>query len=141
MMIWTKDYPIAKVTSGKWGDDYPSLRIVEPGIEAKVEAFMEQITYGEIAPEAAKTNAKRIVSCVNACSGIEDPTDLRKQRDELIEACKGITSKDFSEAHEIINFGPGGTSEEEEAEQLINIRMATIHSAVARCKPSGTEEK
>lgn len=32
------------------------------------------------------TNAKRIVECVNACAGIENPQDLRKQRDELREA-------------------------------------------------------
>lgn len=28
-------------------------------------------------------NAARIVACVNACAGIENPEDLRRQRDEL----------------------------------------------------------
>ena len=36
--------------------------------------------------------ANRIVACVSACEGIEDPADLRKQRDELVEAlrAKGV---------------------------------------------------
>ena len=35
-----------------------------------------------------KPNADRIVACVNACAGIADPADLRRQRDELLEACR-----------------------------------------------------
>lgn len=33
-----------------------------------------------------KANAARIVACVNACAGIENPEDLRRQRDELRDA-------------------------------------------------------
>jgi hypothetical protein len=33
-------------------------------------------------------NGARIVACVNACSGIADPADLRKQRDDLLAACR-----------------------------------------------------
>lgn len=46
-------------------------------------------------------NAKRIVECVNACAGIENPLDLRRQRDELREAletllnaCKALPATD-----------------------------------------------
>lgn len=33
---------------------------------------------------------KRVISCLNACEGIEDPTDLRKQKDELIECLHNL---------------------------------------------------
>ena len=35
-------------------------------------------------------NAARIVACVNACEGIDDPADLRAQRDELLAACEAL---------------------------------------------------
>lgn len=38
----------------------------------------------------AEADAARIVACVNACEGIEDPADLRKQRDELLERSKNF---------------------------------------------------
>ena len=57
------DYPVAKVVCGKWGDDYPALRLVGPtSLEQKVEAYMEQITYGEIDPAEAKANALLIAA-------------------------------------------------------------------------------
>ena len=40
-----------------------------------------------------KPNADRIVACVNACAGIDDPPDLRRQRDELLEACRVALSR------------------------------------------------
>lgn len=51
-------------------------------------------------------NAARIVECVNACEGIENPADLRKQRDELLKALglaleiiekPGISASHYSE--------------------------------------------
>lgn len=35
-----------------------------------------------------EANARRIVACVNAMDGIEDPAALRTQRDALLAACK-----------------------------------------------------
>lgn len=77
-------------------------------------------------------NIKRIVDCVNACEGIENPkfyidnladlnsekVDLRKQRDELLEACKtlveileannlGLKSQDYLHAIQAIKKGEG----------------------------------
>ena len=46
-MVTSKDHPIATIEHGKWGDDYPSIRLVGGSIERKAEAYMEQITYGE----------------------------------------------------------------------------------------------
>jgi hypothetical protein len=61
--VSAKDTPIATVTSGDWGDEYPSLRFVgEDPFDMKVEAYMEQITYGNIAPEVACANASLIAA-------------------------------------------------------------------------------
>lgn len=66
-MIWTTahDHPVATVTSGKWGDDFATLRFVDGGqgsLAAKVEAYMDQITYGEVGADTAKANARLIAA-------------------------------------------------------------------------------
>ena len=61
--IWCDDYPIATVNSGKWGDDYPSIRLVgESSLDLKAEAFIEQITYGKIPENIARANALLIAA-------------------------------------------------------------------------------
>ena len=64
--IWCADNPIAEVTVGDWGDDYPSVRLVGSSLELKAEAYMEQITYGTIDEKVAKSNARYIVAAVNS---------------------------------------------------------------------------
>lgn len=54
------DHPIAKVTSGKWGDDYATLRLVGSGLARQVEAYTDQITYGEVGEPTARANARLI---------------------------------------------------------------------------------
>lgn len=52
-------------------------------------------------PESARANAKRIVSCVNACKDIEDPTiEIPKMRDEI-----KMLRDALSKAHELIEKG------------------------------------
>ncbi|KKN77921.1 hypothetical protein LCGC14_0354860 [marine sediment metagenome] len=71
LQIWCPDHPVAEVTHGDWGDDYPALRFVgNSSLDHKVEAYMEQITYGSIGRETAKANAIRLVACWNACDSI-----------------------------------------------------------------------
>ena len=61
--VWSNDYPVAEVVSGKWGDDYPAIRLVgESSIGQKAEAYMEQITYGEVSEELAEANARLIAA-------------------------------------------------------------------------------
>ena len=53
--------------------------------------------YGSGRPcDIVKANALRIVSCVNACAGIEDPeaeiAELKRQRDELLGLIKAVTA-------------------------------------------------
>ena len=47
-MVLCDDYPVAEVVKGAWGDDFPSVRLVGNSLELKAEAYMEQITYGEV---------------------------------------------------------------------------------------------
>lgn len=54
--VMHEDGMVAEATKGKWGDDYPSLRFVDGSIDRKVEAYMEQITYGEVSDEQANAN-------------------------------------------------------------------------------------
>lgn len=55
--IWCADYPVAEVTCGVWGDDYPSLRLVGPSLQIKAEAYMDRIAHGEVFKETAESNA------------------------------------------------------------------------------------
>lgn len=67
--LWCDDYPIAKITCGKWGDDFPTVEVtgVLGSIEGKltIEAVMGQIEYGEISDELATANIKFIVQACN----------------------------------------------------------------------------
>ena len=65
MQIHGKDAPVAVVTSGKWGDDYPSIRLEGESLFPTAVPYMAQITYGEITEEEAKANAALIVEAVN----------------------------------------------------------------------------
>jgi len=63
MFVSDADHPVAKVISGKWGDDYPAVRLVgTSSLDEKAEAYMDQITYGEIPKEEAKANARLIAA-------------------------------------------------------------------------------
>lgn len=82
-------------------------REIEAGIE-RTETYdiPAHVTLGHTAPRRddfkdlegidrqdeirGEANANRIVACVNACAGIENPDDLRRQRDELLEALNGL---------------------------------------------------
>ena len=77
MQIWSTpgDHPVARVESGKWGDDYPTVKLEGGSLDRKAVATMEQITYGEIPIEVAEANARFIVKACNC-------------HDELLEACK-----------------------------------------------------
>jgi len=53
-------------------------------------AGSESDDYLECNPDEQKANLDRLAACWNVFDGIADPTDLRKQRDELLEALKGF---------------------------------------------------
>ncbi len=65
LTIGGEKHPVAKIYSGKWGDNYPSIRLVGPSLDLKAEAYMDQITYGEIPEEVAIDTARRLVLAYN----------------------------------------------------------------------------
>lgn len=65
-------HPIAEITSGDWGDDYPAIRLVgDSTIDQKAEAYMEQITYGRIDPNTARANARLIAAAPDLYEALE----------------------------------------------------------------------
>lgn len=62
LTISCSDHPIANAVKGKWGDDYPTIKIEGPSLDAKAVAVMEQITYGDIPKDVALANARLIAT-------------------------------------------------------------------------------
>ena len=87
--IWSDHYPVAKVLTGEWGDEYPSIRLVgDSSLDLKAEAYMEMIAYGTIAEETAIANACIIVAAVNACQKVnpDNPLAVAENITEMYEA-------------------------------------------------------
>jgi len=74
--IWTDNYPVAIVTKGNWGDDYPAIRLIGTSIDAKAEAYMEQITYGIVDENTAMANAQFIAAA---------PEIIQQLLEEIVE--------------------------------------------------------
>ena len=69
--IWCADYPVAEVTWGKWGDDYPSIRLVGPSLQLKAEPYMDRIEYGEIFEDTARANARLIAAAPDLLAALK----------------------------------------------------------------------
>ena len=87
LQISGEHHPIAKVISGKWGDEYPSLRFTEGNagsINPKIEVYMEQITYGTLSEEMAKANARLMVKAPQLLEALEDLVDCLESNPSYI---------------------------------------------------------
>lgn len=51
-----------------------------------------------------QADLRRAMECVNACAGISDPADLRRQRDELLEALRDMVSDHASLSQATLEF-------------------------------------
>jgi hypothetical protein len=68
-----KDAPVAVITGGVWGDDFPSIRLVgNSSLDLKAEAYMEQISYGEVPMEEAKANARLIAAAPSMLEALNE---------------------------------------------------------------------
>ena len=77
-----RDYPVAEVIKGYWGDDYPAIRYVESDgmVNTAVEAYMEQITYGNVSEDQAMAN-RAFITCA--------PTDILALIEEVERLRRG----------------------------------------------------
>jgi hypothetical protein len=72
-VVSSEKHPIANVVSGKWGDDFPAIRLVgDSSLNMKAEAYMEQFTYGEIYPAVAAANARLIAAAPDLLEAVEE---------------------------------------------------------------------
>ena len=64
VVVMCEDYPVAIVTSGEWGDEFPNIRLRprEDGMGSHAEAFTEMIVYGDVGKEIAKANARLVAA-------------------------------------------------------------------------------
>lgn len=83
MMVMCHDYPVAKVTSGDWGDEHPDIRLVGSSFERRAEAYMVKDVYGSVSEETAKANA-RLISAAPDC--YEALRDLLRHYVELVNS-------------------------------------------------------
>ena len=80
------------------GVPYIRIRGSILGVRFKIANVITPTYEGAHERETAETraNAVRIVSCVNACAGMEDPmaeiAELKRQRDELLGLIKAVTA-------------------------------------------------
>ena len=96
--VWSTpaDAPVLETTIGKWGDGYPSLRFVKDtggvgSLGPQIEAYMDQITYGEVPEESGKANALFVAALRTAypllrerlSAALLDNQRVRKEREEL----------------------------------------------------------
>lgn len=73
--VWSRpqDHPVAEVTSGAWGDAWPSVRFVEGSAgKPKAEAYMERMDYGEVPSEEARANAFLIAAAPSMYNELEE---------------------------------------------------------------------
>jgi hypothetical protein len=71
-LVWCPDYPIASVTRGEWGDEYPRLRIVgDSTLEEKAEPYIDRIVYGAVNKNTAAANARLIAAAPELYDALE----------------------------------------------------------------------
>lgn len=84
-MVSSTEDLICTVTSGEWGDEYASIRLVGPSsLELKAEAYMEMIAYGNVPEGVALANARLISAAPDLLFALKQIIqDLPSKRDWL----------------------------------------------------------
>lgn len=72
-MVTSEHHPVATITSGEWGDDWPSLRVVGTStLDLRAEAFMDRCVYGTVSPAVAAANARLIAAAPDLLAALRD---------------------------------------------------------------------
>lgn len=89
---------MSKHTPGPWGIEeginclYVGPVVERYGRERVVTPVADCNFVDELGEKETLANAARIVACVNACEGIEDPANLRTQMDAMAETLRSSIS-------------------------------------------------
>jgi hypothetical protein len=98
-MVGCSDHPIAKVISGEWGDEYPSVRLVgTSSLDIKAEGFMEMIGYGSVHEDVATANARLIAAAPDMYEALRalkynQGNEAWKLADAALRKAEGATSE------------------------------------------------
>ena len=71
--VMSDHHPVASVTSGEWGDEFPDIRLCkrEDVIGQRAEAYIERIVYGSVKEETAEANARLIAAAPDLLALVE----------------------------------------------------------------------
>ena len=72
-IVMSEHHPVAQVTSGEWGDEWPDIRLCEREgvIGQRAEAYIERIVYGSVNEEFAAANARLIAAAPDLLEALE----------------------------------------------------------------------
>ena len=70
--VMADDHPIAEVTHGAWGDEYPAVRLVgDSSFDLKAEAYIERIEYGSVDEAVARANWRLIAAAPDLLAALK----------------------------------------------------------------------
>ena len=128
---------MAKHTPEPWGlvgepNGYTVWNVVDDGVNPGcVGRILARVCGAAVNVEEEEANGARIVACVNACAGIDDPADLRKQRDDLLAALNWYANAD--------NYRFGFTGSYDDRNTMIEMDRGRIAREAIR-KAEGKEQ-
>ncbi len=92
--VMSDHHPVAQITHGDWGDEYPAIRLVGPSLDQRAEAYMEQITYGSVGDAAARANWRLIAAAPDLLEALKSLLSARgKRRADAIDQAQRAIAK------------------------------------------------
>lgn len=91
--VMGRDYPVARVTRGKWGDTYPVLENVGCSIAPEYRPKMEMIEYGDVAITEAEANAKLIAAAPDLLAALKAVVAIADRKTDEFDLARAAIAK------------------------------------------------